>query len=76
MAVHQQLGTHRLRAERLRDCATAAIDAYLLTGRVPATGTVCADAPQPFSGRPAQHTDGQQLPPVAPPRPASVLTAR
>ena len=30
-------------------CVTTAIDAYLLRGTVPPTGTVCAGAPQPFT---------------------------
>jgi pimeloyl-ACP methyl ester carboxylesterase len=37
-------------AYALSACATAAIDAYLLTGAPPAGDTVCADAPAPFSG--------------------------
>jgi hypothetical protein len=30
-------------------CVTARIDAYLITGRPPAKGARCADAPQPFT---------------------------
>ena len=64
-------------------CATAAIDNYLLTTALPAKGTLCTDALQPFSTplptggatakiRPA--SSGKQLPPVATPRPKSILT--
>ncbi|GAB7037069.1 MULTISPECIES: alpha/beta hydrolase [Catenuloplanes] len=30
-------------------CVTEAVDSYLLTGKPPAAGTVCTDAPQPFT---------------------------
>jgi len=62
-------------------CVTAAIDAYLLTGNPPARGTVCTDAPQPFTTPLPTDTvqtlaagTGKQLPPVAAPRPKSILT--
>ena len=60
-------------------CATAAIDGYLLTGALPATGTLCTDAPQPFaSPLPTASTfqarRGKQLPPVVSLRPKSILT--
>jgi pimeloyl-ACP methyl ester carboxylesterase len=62
-------------------CVTAAIDAYLLTGTPPAEGTFCTDAPQPFT-EPLETGEvqtlaaktGKQLPPVATPRPESILT--
>jgi pimeloyl-ACP methyl ester carboxylesterase len=61
-------------------CATAAIDNYLLTGALPAKGTLCTDAPQPFSSPlPAAATfaarTGKQLPPVVSMRPKSILTS-
>jgi pimeloyl-ACP methyl ester carboxylesterase len=63
-------------------CATAAIDSYLLTAKLPARGKFCTDAPQPFAEPLPTGTvqtlatrTGRQLPPVAAPRPASVLTA-
>jgi pimeloyl-ACP methyl ester carboxylesterase len=63
-------------------CATGAIDAYLLTGKPPAKGTVCTDSPQPFTGAlPAPGDDartlsatGKQRPPVTTLVPDSVLT--
>lgn len=65
-------------------CATNAIDGYLLTGAVPAKGTVCAAEHQPFTDpidpgdTPATAATmaakaGKTLPPVAAPRPASIL---
>ncbi|GAA3924008.1 alpha/beta hydrolase [Actinoplanes auranticolor] len=63
-------------AYALSACATAAIDAYLLTGAPPARDTVCADAPEPFSGQEQTFAErrGKHLPPVA--RPRSMLTVR
>jgi len=60
-------------------CATAAIDNYLLTGALPAKGTLCTDAPQPFSsplptGATFAARTGKELPPVAAIRPKSILT--
>jgi pimeloyl-ACP methyl ester carboxylesterase len=62
-------------------CATNAIDRYLLTGKLPAKGTVCRDARQPFREKLPADTDakvlsatGKQLPPVVAPRPSSILT--
>ncbi|WP_433826659.1 alpha/beta hydrolase [Actinoplanes sp. CA-015351] len=65
-------------------CATNAIDSYLLTGKVPAKGTVCHAAHQPFTGKiPTDDADelstkavkpGKQLPPVIAPKPVSILT--
>jgi len=62
-------------------CVTAAIDAYLLTAKPPKAGTVCTDAPQPFAeplpngtAKATAATVGKQLPPVATPRPKSILT--
>jgi pimeloyl-ACP methyl ester carboxylesterase len=62
----------------LSACATAAIDASLLTGEPPAEGTVCTDAPQPFTaqGQTFAQRAGKRLPPIAVPRPKSILTAR
>ncbi|MEU4244325.1 alpha/beta hydrolase [Actinoplanes sp. NPDC026619] len=56
-------------------CVTAAIDAYLLTGNPPARGTVCTDAPQPFTGATATTlaATGKHLPPVVSLRPYSIL---
>jgi pimeloyl-ACP methyl ester carboxylesterase len=64
-------------------CATNAIDGYLLNGTLPAKGTVCAAQHQPFTdpietGEPATAstmaaTAGKRLPPVAAPRPISIL---
>ena len=62
-------------------CVTKAVDAYLLTAVPPKKGTVCTDAPQPFTrklptGEPPTAkaaAAGKQLPPVATPRPKSVL---
>ncbi|MEV4345931.1 alpha/beta hydrolase [Actinoplanes sp. NPDC049596] len=61
-------------------CATTAIDTYLLTGRPPARGTVCTDAPQPFLKPvppPAATTmaagPGKKRPPIAAPLPDSIL---
>ena len=61
-------------------CVTAAIDAYLLTGNPPKEGTVCTDAPQPFTeplpdgtATTVAATTGKRLPPVATPRPESIL---
>ena len=31
-------------------CSTAAVDAYLIDGRLPDEGTVCRDGHQPFEG--------------------------
>ncbi|GIF10191.1 alpha/beta hydrolase [Actinoplanes teichomyceticus] len=66
-------------------CATAAIDNYLLKVALPAKGTTCAAEHQPFTepietgGEPAtattmSATPGKRLPPVAAPRPVSILT--
>ncbi|MEU4428802.1 alpha/beta hydrolase [Actinoplanes sp. NPDC024001] len=62
-------------------CATAAIDRYLLSGRLPAKGTVCRDSRQPFTEKlptddqmKIKSVTGKQLPPVVAPRPSSVLT--
>ncbi|WP_229402079.1 alpha/beta hydrolase [Micromonospora okii] len=63
-------------------CVTEAIDRYLLSGALPARGTVCAAARQPFTepveaspaGLRAAAAPGKQLPPVAAPKPPSVLT--
>lgn len=62
-------------------CATNAIDRYLLTGQLPAKGTVCRDSRQPFKEKLPADTDskiasatGKQLPPVVAPRPSSILT--
>ncbi len=65
-------------AYALGACATAAIDAYLLTGKPPARGTVCADAPEPFTGQGQTSAErrGKQLPPVTVPHPKSLLTVR
>jgi pimeloyl-ACP methyl ester carboxylesterase len=64
-------------------CVTAAIDAYLLTGNPPKEGTVCTDAPQPFTeplpdgtATTVAATTGKRLPPVATPRPESILIPR
>lgn len=62
-------------------CATAAIDDYLLTTTLPAKGTLCTDAPQPFStplstgGAVQTLHKGKQLPPVVSMRPKSILTS-
>ncbi|MEU4556897.1 alpha/beta hydrolase [Actinoplanes sp. NPDC023936] len=64
-------------------CVTAAIDSYLLAGKLPAKGTICRAGHQPFT-KPLD-TDsgdlstmsvepGKQLPPVVAPKPVSVLT--
>ncbi len=65
-------------AYALSACATAAIDAYLLTGKPPARDTACADAPEPFSGQGRTFAErrGKQLPPVTVPHPKSLLTVR
>jgi pimeloyl-ACP methyl ester carboxylesterase len=62
-------------------CVTARIDAYLLTGKPPARGTFCTDAPQPFTqplpaGQPSTMAaqSGKRLPPVVTSLPASILT--
>jgi len=59
------------------DCATGAIDAYLLNGTLPARGTVCEGAFQPFTdpvARSARRSaSGAARPPVATPVPPSVL---
>ncbi|GGN52558.1 peptidase [Actinoplanes lobatus] len=68
-------------------CATAAVDRYLLTGKVPAKGTVCKAVHQPFTEKlgtgedPGEElsiksavTPGKTLPPVVAPKPVSVLT--
>ncbi|GAA0455179.1 peptidase [Paractinoplanes deccanensis] len=61
-------------------CATTSIDSYLLTGKPPARGTVCTDAPQPFVEplpAPAATTmaavPGKKRPPIAAPLPDSIL---
>ena len=59
-------------------CSTGAIDAYLLTGVPPAKGTVCTDAPQPFTAPlptpvAVRAATGKRLPPVVSPRPKSIL---
>ncbi len=65
-------------AYALGACATAAIDAYLVTGEPPARGTVCADAPEPFTGQGQTFAErrGKQLPPVTVPHPRSLLAVR
>jgi pimeloyl-ACP methyl ester carboxylesterase len=65
-------------AYALSACATTAIDAYLLTGKPPAGNTVCADAPEPFSGTGQTFAErrGKQLPPVTVPHPGSLLAVR
>lgn len=56
-------------------CVTGAVDRYLLTGKVPAEGTVCTGDLQPFpagddsSRRPSSATTS--LPPVVPPLPGA-----
>lgn len=59
------------------DCATSSIDAYLLNGTLPARGTVCEGAFQPFTDVLPQGlraaTGGASRPPVATPLPPSVL---
>jgi pimeloyl-ACP methyl ester carboxylesterase len=59
------------------DCATGAINAYLISLRLPAQGTVC-HAPQPFTGGDRRTDASRQLPPVAPPLPPrpAFLTGR
>jgi pimeloyl-ACP methyl ester carboxylesterase len=62
-------------------CVTAAIDAYLLTGKPPAKGTFCTDAPQPFTeplptdtaAKTLSAVPGKKLPPVVSIRPDSIL---
>lgn len=62
------------------DCATGAVDAYLLKGKLPAQGTVCEGDIQPFTV-PLDEQDAQKnrrmtpdrgLPPVVPPIPGAV----
>ncbi|MEV6342299.1 alpha/beta hydrolase [Actinoplanes sp. NPDC051851] len=66
-------------------CATNAIDRYLLSGKLPAKGTVCTADHQPFTEpietgeelaakATAAAVTGKQLPPVATPKPISILT--
>nr|WP_232297447.1 alpha/beta hydrolase [Actinoplanes sp. SE50/110] len=66
------------------DCATAAIDRYLLNGTLPAKGTVCAAEHQPFTEpidpgtvatrvAAAAAVHGKRLPPVVSLRPKSIL---
>ncbi|WP_328460990.1 alpha/beta hydrolase [Actinoplanes sp. NBC_00393] len=62
-------------------CATNAIDRYLLSGKLPAVGTVCRDSRQPFTEKLPTDEDkmsssivGKKLPPVVAPRPSSILT--
>jgi pimeloyl-ACP methyl ester carboxylesterase len=58
------------------DCATGAIDTYLLSARLPAKGTVCEGAYQPFSqpaGTMRAAGADQGRPPVATQLPVSVL---
>ena len=55
------------------DCATAAIDAYLLAGTLPARGTVCEGAYQPFTPAAARRAGTKGQVPVAIPLPPSVL---
>jgi pimeloyl-ACP methyl ester carboxylesterase len=63
-------------------CATDAIDNYLLTTTLPAKGTLCTDAPQPFTSplptsaavKTLNAKQGKELPPVAAIRPESILT--
>lgn len=61
-------------------CATGAVDAYLLTGKLPAKGTVCKGDVQPFT-TPLDEQEGMSklrkapeshLPPVVPPIPGAV----
>nr|WP_221379910.1 alpha/beta fold hydrolase [Actinoplanes polyasparticus] len=47
-------------------CATAWIDAYLLTGTPPPGNTVCADAPQPFTGEAPTFAEGRGMHLLAP----------
>ena len=60
-------------------CVTRAIDSYLLTGKPPAKGTVCTDAPQPFvepvpaPQRTMAAATAKRRPPVATPVPDSIL---
>ncbi|MEV0900232.1 alpha/beta hydrolase [Actinoplanes sp. NPDC049802] len=69
-------------------CVTAAVDTYLLTGKVPAKGTVCRGEIQPFTVKlePGEEPEpgdkditksavepGKTLPPVVAPKPVSVL---
>jgi hypothetical protein len=57
VSTSRQMPNSRLRSSNnwghtayaLSACATAAMDAYLLTGKPPARDTVCADAPEPFT---------------------------
>ncbi len=66
-------------------CVTAAMDAYLLRGKLPAAGTTCRSPLQPFTGGSGQLNglagpDGsasgepKQLPPVAGSYPGSIVT--
>jgi len=51
-------------------CVTDAVDAYLLTQKLPAPGTLCHGDIQPFEGPPPlapQATPHRRLPPVVPP---------
>jgi pimeloyl-ACP methyl ester carboxylesterase len=63
-------------AYALGACATAAIDAYLLTSKPPSKGTVCADAAKPFTGQSSGQSRGKHLPPVAVPDANSLLMVR
>ena len=62
------------------ECATGAVDSYLLTGELPAKGTVCEGDIQPFTV-PLDEQGAQKnrrmapdrgLPPVVPPIPGAV----
>jgi pimeloyl-ACP methyl ester carboxylesterase len=48
-------------------CVTAGVDRYLMTGKPPARGTFCTDAPQPFT-KPVPQAfgapSGKRLPPI------------
>jgi len=59
-------------------CVTTAIDNYLLTGKAPKDGKVCTDAAQPFvkplpSAPVTVSGTGKSRPPVAAPKPDSIL---
>lgn len=61
-------------------CATGAVDSYLLSGKLPAKGTVCKGDVQPFtvpldeqaSPKERRMTPDRGLPPVVPPVPGAV----
>ena len=54
-------------------CATGAVDRYLLAGELPALGTWCVGDVQPFVEQPlARGTTPRALPPVVPPVPGGV----